>query len=198
LLIKLCTEQNNVNIGGESIRVVHPLFQTEGGGSTPTSPLQLHIGQIHIMQAIQLNATWHSRLPNVIRGNIDRNRHSVCYAAEYANVFYAVAIWSSPVARKLATSGDEWLELRRMAIANDAPKNTASRMISVMVRMIKIAFPSITRVISYQDTAVHAGTIYKASGWKREATSTDADGWQSRNRRLNQATGTKIRWGKDL
>ncbi len=183
---------------GESIRVVHPLFQEEGGGSTPTSPLQLHVGQIHVTQAIQLNSVWHSRLPDVIRGNIDRNKYSVCYGAEYGNKFYAIAIWSSPVARKLATKDEDWLELRRMAIADDAPRNTASRMISVMVRKIKITFPEIKRVISYQDTEVHHGTIYKASGWKAEATSKDADGWQSRNRRLNQATGQKIRWGLDL
>jgi hypothetical protein len=145
-----------------------------------------------------LNAAWHSRLPEVIRGNIDRNKYSICFGAEFSNKFYAIAIWSSPVARKLATSGDDWLELRRMAIANDAPKNTASRMISVMVRMIKKAFPEIKRVISYQDTDVHHGTIYKASGWNQEAKNTNADWNKSRNRASAQATGTKIRWGKDL
>ena len=31
---------------GERIRVVHPLFQVEGGGSIPTSPLQLTVGRI--------------------------------------------------------------------------------------------------------------------------------------------------------
>ena len=187
-----------MNPSGESIRVVHPLFQKEGGGSTPTSPLQLNIGEIHVTQAIKLNSVWHSRLPEVVRGNIDRNKHSVCYGAEYENQFYAIAIWSSPVARKLATSSEHWLELRRMAIADNAPKNTASRMISVMCRMLKKKFPEIVRVISYQDTEVHAGTIYKASGWNVEAKSSKADGWQSRNRRLNQAAGDKIRWGKDL
>ena len=112
---------------GESIRVVHPLFPVEGGGSIPTSPLQLHVGEVSVVKAIDLNALWHSRLPNVIRGNIDRNRHSICFAAEHAGTFYASAIWSSPVAGDLLTKGEFWLELRRFAIANDAPKNTASR-----------------------------------------------------------------------
>ena len=29
-------------------RLVHPLFQAEGGGSIPTSPLQLHVGRIAV------------------------------------------------------------------------------------------------------------------------------------------------------
>ena len=183
---------------GESIRVVHPLFQVEGGGATPTSPLQLHIGVIHITKAIMLNSFWHSRLPTVVRGNIDRNKYSLSFGAEYNGVFYATAIWSSPVARHLATRNDDWLELRRMAISDDAPKNTASRMISIMVKAIRKKFPNIKRLISYQDTEVHHGTIYKASGWKAEATNTNADWTKSRNRAQAQATGTKIRWGFDL
>ena len=60
--------------------------------------------------------------------------------------------------------GATW-ELRRMAVANDAPKNTPSRFLSVMVRLVKKNHPELRRLISYQDTAVHAGTIYRASGW---------------------------------
>jgi hypothetical protein len=185
-----------MSASGESIRVVHPLFQVEGGGSIPTSPLQLIIGEIHVNQAILLNHLWHSRLPNVVRGNVDRNKHSVCYAAEFGGVFYACSIWTSPVARKLNDRG--WLELRRMAIADDAPKNTASRMIKIMTMMIQKKFPSIERLISYQDTEVHKGTIYAAAGWVKEAENTNADWGKSRNRAAPQATGAKIRWGKTL
>jgi hypothetical protein len=188
-----------VNLSGDSIRVVHPLFQAEGGGSTPTSPLQLHIGEISVVKAIDLNALWHSRLPTVIRGNIDRNTHSVCFGAEYAGIFFASAIWSSPVAGVLLTKGEHWLELRRFAIANDAPKNTASRMLAIMVKLIKKRFPEIVKLISYQDTNVHRGTIYKASGWTQGKSVTDTN-WGLRRspygRIRNQvvAPGVKIRW----
>ena len=193
-------EQNALR-RGESIRVVHPLFQTEGGGSIPTSPLQLHVGEVSVVKAIDLNALWHSRLPKVIRGNIDRNRHSICFAAECAGIFYASAIWSSPVSRELATNGECLLELRRFAIANDAPKNTASRMLSVMVRLIRRRFPEIVRLLSYQDTAVHAGTIYKAAGWQRVGFRRGGiDAWSSnvRKRVNTQAAGDKVRWELEL
>jgi hypothetical protein len=152
-----------------------------------------------VVKAIELNALWHSRLPTVIRGNIDRNRHSICFAAEHDGVFYASAIWSSPVAGDLLTKGDHWLELRRFAVANDAPKNTASRMLAVMVRIIRRRFPTIVRLISYQDTDAHAGTIYKASGWRRGKEVTDTN-WgirrspTGRKRNPVVAPGVKIRW----
>jgi len=185
---------------GESIRVVHPLFPVEGGGSIPTSPLQLHVGEIHVTRAIQLNAIWHSRLPNVVRGNIDRNTHSVCFGAEYAGNFYASAIWSSPVAgNRLSSDGTIWLELRRFAIASDAPKNTASRVMAIMVRLLRVKFPDVTRLISYHDTDVHSGTIYKAAGWTATKKVTDSN-WgvrssgRGRKRAPPVAPGIKVRW----
>jgi hypothetical protein len=164
----------------------------------------LHVGEIHVTRAIQLNAAWHSRLPNVIRGNIDRNRFSVCYGAEHAGLFYASAIWSSPVAgNRISTSGEEWLELRRYAIAPDAPKNTASRVMAIMVRLIKAKFPQIQRLISYHDTDVHVGTIYRAAGWVSTKKVTDSN-WgvrssgRGRNRAPPVAPGIKIRWELEL
>lgn len=189
------TEMNR----GESIRVVHPLFPVEGGGSIPTSPLQLHVGEISVRQAIALNRLWHSRLPEVIQGNIDRNRHRICFGAEFGGTFYACAIWSSPVAGDLLTKGEFWLELRRYAIADDAPRNTATRMLAVMVKAIRKRFPEVSRLISYQDTEVHAGTIYKAAGWANGKTVTDTN-WglrrspTGRTRNAVIAAGTKIRW----
>ena len=184
---------------GDCIRVVHPLFQEEGDGSTPISPLQFHVGEISSALAVRLNEQWHSRLPTVIRGNIDRNTHSVCFGAEYANRFYAVAIWSSPVAGRLLTKGEHWLELRRFAIADDAPRNTASRLLSIMTKMIRRKYPEIVRLISYQDTEAHAGTIYKAAGWKAMHRVCDTNwglrgGPHSRKRNPVNAPGVKVRW----
>jgi hypothetical protein len=75
-------------ICGESIRVVHPLFQTEGGGSTPTSPLQLHMGWMSVAEAIRLNALWHSRVPAFT------NPPEKCKAigAEHDGIYYAVSV----------------------------------------------------------------------------------------------------------
>ena len=134
-----------MNKCGDSIRVVHPLFQEEGGGSIPTSPLQLHIGEISSKQAILLNELWHSRMPRLDCYAVCKP----CFAAEFENIFYAIAMWSLPIAANRLKNGKESLELRRMAIADDAPKNTASRMLKIMTMMIRKQRPDIKRLISY-------------------------------------------------
>jgi len=177
---------------GESIRVVHPLFQEEGGGSIPTSPLQLHIGKIPILVARQLNLEWHSRMPELTNWQA-----CTAYGAVYGGMYFAVAIWGNPVAREY--NGRNYWELRRMAISSDAPKNTASRMLRVMRLLIAKEKPEIVKFISYQDTEVHTGTIYKAAGWviggKKKNIGT---GWNTRNRPVMQSAADKVRWEFDL
>lgn len=179
---------------GESIRVMHPLFQTGEGGSIPTSPLQFSIYRINEQRALELNAEWHSRLPQLTSPPMGW----FCYGAEYEGVLYAVAIWTNPQARKLP---QHWLELRRFAIAPDAPKNTASRMLSVMIRLLRRERPRAERLISYQDVAVHQGTIYKAAGWRPVAgTTRPGQTWNisTRYQSPGQAPGVKVRWEYDL
>lgn len=183
------------NTRAESIRVMHPLFQEGQGGSTPTSALHLRFHPCRLEDAISLVAEWHSRLPKVIASNITRNTRWVSYAAEAPDgITYAVAIWSNPIATGLPYH--EWLELRRMAIADDAPKNTASRMLAWMGRDIIKRFPEIQRLISYQDCEVHTGCIYRAAGWTPTAKSFDHRDRGKRNR--SQTTATKQRWEKVL
>jgi hypothetical protein len=61
---------------------------------------------------------------------------------------------------------DHWLELRRMAVADDAPHCTASWFLAQMRRWFQQNTPERERLISYQDIDVHTGTIYKAAGWE--------------------------------
>lgn len=181
----------------DSIRAVCPLFLGEGGGATPTSSLQLHMGDISLDLAIDLVALWHSRLPKVDKSNMVRTRHLWCVGAEFGGQWYAVGIWTNPIARRF--NDKPWLELRRLAIADDAPKNTASRMLSIMSKMIRRKYPAVSKLISYQDTAVHAGTIYAASGWKPFASESDGN-WSvpSRKRGPSQAPSLKVRWEREL
>jgi hypothetical protein len=142
-------------------------------------------------------ALWHSRLPKVDKSNMVRTRHLWCLGAEHGGRWYAVAIWTNPVARLL--NDQPLLELRRLAIANDAPVNTASRTLGIMARMVRKKFPTIERLISYQDCDVHAGTIYAAAGWTKAAINKNG-GWDRPNRKRGdaQAPGQKIRWEKQL
>jgi hypothetical protein len=161
-------------ICADDARVACPLFQEEYGGSKPTSALHLKIERIHLRLALKLNKQWHSRLPDLPFDTVNM-KHGIGYGAICHNIYYAIAIWSTPVAMQL--DDGETVELRRMAIADDAPKNTASRMLAIMVRDLKKREPHYIKAISYQDTEVHAGTIYKAAGWKNAHTNNGKPGW---------------------
>lgn len=73
------------------------------------------------------------------------------------------------------TNGKKILELRRLALCEFCPK--------------------IIKLISYQDTEVHLGTIYKASNWKVGG-ETQLMAWDNIKRKRNQlqSTANKIRW----
>lgn len=123
----------------------------------------LDMSECSTKHAVELTRCWHSRLPNVQDGP-----WQYAFKMSYMGVTYAVALWNNPSARTLP---GHWLELRRMACAPDAPKYTASRFLALMVKWFKQHTPEREKCISYQDTAVHQGTIYKAAGWIPEHTS---------------------------
>lgn len=141
----------------------YPLFQEEGGGSNPTSALQLEIEVIPMRLAQELNCTWHSMLPRTDLGNLLCGNTSVAYGALLSGNWVAVAIWSQPIIRSMCDG--KTIELRRLAVSGEAPKNSASRMLAVMRRLLKAKWPHLERAVSYLAVDVHAGTIYKASGW---------------------------------
>ena len=185
-------------MSGDSIRVMRPLFPEAEGGSIPTSPLQLQIGPIGMRQAQALNRLWHSVLPETHLGNLVGAKRSVAFVAEHSSVAYAVAIWTDPIAANRMKDSAHVIELRRFAIGPDAPRNTASRMLSVMSRLLSKRWPELTRLISYQAVESHQGTIYKAAGWRPVATSRQQR-WHPREHRADaQIVSDKIRWEKAL
>jgi hypothetical protein len=177
----------------DGVRAAYPLFQAEGGGAIPTSALQLRFVKTDAETVIVLNRLWHSRLPVIRRFNL---AGGIFYAAEFDGLFYAAAVWTKPVARMLPQR--IWLELRRLAIAPDAPRNTASRMLGWMVRDIKVRVPEVVQVVSYQDTEVHTGGIYRAAGWTPAVTVSEGGDWgrPSRGRAKAQSAAPKQRWDK--
>jgi len=107
--------------------------------------------------AIKCISLWHSRLPNMGSGPMQFAFHG-----HQGGQTYVVALLSNPIARTLPAN---WIELRRMACAPNAPRNTASRFLGWMLKYFSAHYSERERIISYQDTAVHQGTIYKAAGW---------------------------------
>lgn len=72
-------------------------------------------------------------------------------------------------------------------------------MLRVMEILIRKGKPKVVRLISYQDTDVHTGAIYKAAGWTKATVSTGHE-WdcKSRPRPKSQSTADKQRWDKIL
>jgi hypothetical protein len=148
------------------------------------------------LRAVELNRAWHSILPRFGTGFIE-DQNFPCFAAEFEGRIYAVAIWSNPAARKLPQ--DTWLELRRMAVASDAPDCTASRMLRIMRLLLHRKYQRVVRVCSYQSKSVHAGTIYRADGW-RAVSECKGDTWNrpSRARLESQQIDDRIRWERPI
>ena len=164
------------------------------------SPTEITIEETRAQIACMLNEIWHSKLPNIHWSNVVRNKHYVCYVFKYKEAIIGVGIWSSPVAANRLKDGDKILELRRLALSDVCPKNTASFVISYMVKDIKKRFPELIRLISYQDTDVHLGTIYKASNWTQAPYQTPLLDWSTATRKRTklQSTADKIRWEYEL
>lgn len=152
--------------------------------------------------AVELCSAWHSRLPNTQRGP-----WQFAFRGYVDDTTFVVALWNNPSARMLP---GHWLELRRMACAPGAPRNTASMFLAWMVRYFRTHHPEREHCISYQDKAVHQGTIYKAAGWIAEYESKPRVRDRSKPRagatRLYRTNvngveadaSAKVRWGIDL
>jgi hypothetical protein len=164
----------------------------------PTSPKQMNLKKIGVHHAMNYNQMWHSRLPLTVEGNLLRNKRYIFFGAEYKDHCFASAIWTDPVANNRLSKKYIWLELRRLAIAPDAPKFTATWMISKMIKQIKKQYPEVTRLVSYQDCEVHTGIIYAAANWKQDSTSSNAVWGKTRKRNKEQSLSTKKRWIYDL
>jgi hypothetical protein len=115
------------------------------------------------VEAILFIRQHHSRLPNVQNGP-----WMYAFAACHPETrqIYATALWNNPSARTLP---NVWLELRRMAVADDAPHCTASSFLAAMTKQLRLC--GHRHFISYQDLDVHTGTMYRAAGWTIEYTS---------------------------
>lgn len=137
-------------------RRLAPLLEPEDHPA-PKKATDLTVEPHNPADLVRFNAAWHSRLPHVQRGP-----WRLAFVSHYRHTVFAVAFWHNPSARGLP---QDWLELRRMAVAPDAPHCTASHMLGQMRRQIRTLLPDVVRLISYQDQDVHTGTIYRAAGW---------------------------------
>lgn len=154
-----------------------------------TSPKQFEIKEISPKLACEYNKLWHSSLPDLDYTNVIRNKRWVTYGAFYEDECYAVGIWSSPVNRRWNVK--PYLELRRFAISDRAPYNTASFLLSKMIKDIRKKWPELEKLVSYQNREIHTGTIYKASNWVCTG-KTNPSIWKNNKERTIESS--KNRW----
>jgi hypothetical protein len=185
---------------GDSTTGSTTAFPAANSGSNPTSPLQFHFQRIANKAGVAANEEWHSILPSIPVFHVQ-----IAYGAFFEDRLYAVALWGRPVARTICGLG--YLELRRMAISENAPKNTASRMLAWMAKDIRKIRTDIVKLISYQDTSHHKGTIYKAAGWTPVDRSASPVNWGGASQTLTPPTrkrstkllmAPKVRWEFDI
>lgn len=71
------------------------------------------------------------------------------------------------MAQNLGIGMNEFLELNRMALIDNTPKNTESRFIAITIKILKKQYPFLRLIISFADACQCGdGTIYRASGFK--------------------------------
>lgn len=91
-----------------------------------------------------------------------------CFALEYGGVVIGGAVYGPP--RHAGAYGEGVTDLRRFALAEEAPRNTESFFLGRTLREIK-AKNLASKVLTFADeTQGHQGTIYKACNFKHIGT----------------------------
>lgn len=158
-------------LGGESTVAVRPA-QPEGGGSIPTSPLQLRKGEWLVAGCDQSVAERFIEAEHYARGasNTATYLHGLYPRGwHWYEECVGVAWWIPPTRSAAeAWAGEAWegvLSLSRLAIASEVPKNACSFLLSKSVRMIDRARWPV--LVTYADSwRGHNGAIYRAAGWE--------------------------------
>jgi hypothetical protein len=69
-------------------------------------------------------------------------------------------------------------------------------MIAWMTRDIRQRFTLVERLISYHDTEVHTGSIYRACGWEKTRLGSGGVWGNHKRPRITQSSALKQRWEK--
>ena len=135
-------------------------FQLEGGGSIPTSPLQLFFRPIN----------WETAIKVVVENHYLHRSAPVtwCFGAYFGGLLRGVCIIGKPASHTLIEgvcgkdNAYRVFELNRLWLSDDLPSNSESRFVGWVLRTI----PKGTILVSYADSAFgHCGIIYRATNW---------------------------------
>lgn len=143
---------------GDGVTKTQLTYLLIDGGSTPTSPLQFRIQEGRFSDFADLLEKYHYK-SSKIGGGISYNLVLV-----YNNrIFGGITIGKM---RHKDKYGEKAVELRRMVLHPDCPKNTASYFLSKAIWWLK-KYTDISTVYTFADQTVgHDGTCYKAANFE--------------------------------
>lgn len=152
-------------VSGDSSTVEQLTFQLTDGGSAPTSPLQLFLKLTNYETAALCYQRWHYFGDKGFLASYN-------FGVYFDGVIYGAISYGIPNASQIKglyepETQSNFMELTRLALSDDLPKNSESRVIAVSLRMLKKAEPRLKGIITYADTAYgHTGIIYRASNFR--------------------------------
>jgi len=116
-----------------------------------------------------------------------------CLGVWHGTRLMGVLMFGRPAAR--LEDQRHTLELTRMVLLDECPRNSESRALGLAARWIRRNMPEIHRLIAYADPARgHKGTIYRAAGW-RYVGETEGRPWNRPGRpRRDAAPGPKLKF----
>jgi len=87
------------------------------------------------------------------------------------------------------------LELTRMVLGAECGRNSESRVLGTMARLVRARFPDVRRPITYAAPARgHTGTIYAAAAWRRVGVRQAGSWARSRPGRRAGEPSSKVKW----
>lgn len=174
--------------------VEQPAIQQEGGGSIPPPSLQdLWVEACSVREASDFVKLHH--YTHETKGTTPKHAYRVIN--KRTGQMVGAAIFGIPgQLQTLQKYGTDWLgekiemvELRRLVLLDECPKNSESTVLSVLFRLLRTA--GVQRILSYSDPnqerenhpdGRHTGLIYRATGFHKvkEAGKTKAIWWKGR------------------
>lgn len=107
---------------------------------------------------------------------------SYCFKVEHNNTLVGAVLYgmmSTTAWKKFGVNESDVLELRRLVLVDDAPKNSESRVISKTLKWIKKNARYVHIVVSYADpTYGHTGVVYRASNFEYVGKSAKDKGYE--------------------
>jgi hypothetical protein len=95
---------------------------------------------------------------------------TACFRVDYCDTLVGAVMYgqmSTTAWKKFGNFEHEVLELRRLVLVDECPKNSESRVVGWTLRHVRKSMPGVNVVVSYADPHHgHSGVIYKASNFK--------------------------------